>query len=61
LHHFRLTYQPLSGWFEVAVWVRNLTNQSSKTFAFDGSTFNRTSIYFVGEPRTYGATVTIDF
>ena len=41
--------------------MRNLTNESYKTFAFDGSTFNRTSIYFVGDPRTYGGTLTVNF
>ena len=46
---------------EVAGWVRNLENQSYKPFAFDASTFNRTSIYFVGDPRTYGGSLTINF
>jgi outer membrane receptor protein involved in Fe transport len=46
---------------ELAGWVRNITNQSYKTFAFDGSTFNSTTIYFVGDPRTFGGTITINF
>ena len=41
--------------------MRNLTNEAYKTFAFDGSTFNGTSIYFVSDPRTFGGTVTITF
>jgi outer membrane receptor protein involved in Fe transport len=61
VHHFRLSYRPPGGGFEIAGWVRNFTNETSKTFAFDGSTFNRTSIYFVGEPRTYGGTLTVNF
>ena len=61
LHNFRLSYQPPGGRFEIAGWVRNCANKSYKTFAFDGSTFNRTSIYFVGDPRTYGGTLTVNF
>jgi hypothetical protein len=61
LHNFRLAYRPPSGRFEIAGWVRNLTDEVVKTFAFDGSTFNRTSIYFVGDPRTYGATLVVNF
>ena len=47
--------------YPVTGWVRNLANQSYKTFAFDASTFNDTSIYFVGDPRTYGGTFTVNF
>ena len=57
----RLAYRPPGGRIEIAGWVRNLTNEASKTFAFDASTFNGTSIYFVGDPRTYGGTVTVTF
>jgi hypothetical protein len=41
--------------------VRNIENKAYKTFAFDGSTFQRTTIYFVGDPRTYGVTATVTF
>jgi outer membrane receptor protein involved in Fe transport len=61
LHNVRLAYRPPGGRVEIAGWVRNLTNQAYKTFAFDGSTFNRTTIYFVGDPRTYGGTVSVSF
>jgi len=61
LHNFQLVYQPPGGRFEITGWVRNMTNESFKTFGFDGSTFNQTSIYFVGDPRTYGGTLTINF
>ena len=36
-----LAYRPAGGRFELAGWVRNLTNEAYKTFAFDGSTFNQ--------------------
>jgi outer membrane receptor protein involved in Fe transport len=61
LHNVRLSYRPPGGRFEIAGWVRNLTNKAYKTFGFDGSTFNNTTIYFVGDPRTYGGTLTINF
>jgi outer membrane receptor protein involved in Fe transport len=61
LHNLRLGYRPPGGRMEIAGWVRNITNQAYKTFAFDGSTFEETSIYFVGDPRTFGGTLTINF
>ncbi len=61
LHNLRLAYRPPGGRIEIAGWVRNITNQHYKTFAFDASTFNETSIYFVGDPRTYGGTLSVSF
>jgi outer membrane receptor protein involved in Fe transport len=65
LHNLRLSYRPPGTAFgtawEIAGWVRNLTDESYKTFGFDASTFNNTSIYFVGDPRTYGGTLTVNF
>ncbi len=61
LHNLRLAYRPPGGRIEIAGWVRNLTNEAYKTFAFDASTFNETSIYFVGDPRTFGGTIIVNF
>jgi iron complex outermembrane receptor protein len=61
LHNIRLGYRPASGRFEIAGWVRNFTDETVKAFAFDGSTFNDTTIYFVGDPRTYGVTLNVNF
>jgi outer membrane receptor protein involved in Fe transport len=61
LHNFRLSYRSPDGRFELAGWVRNIADEAYKTFAFDGSTFNNTSIYFVGDPRTYGGTLIVNF
>jgi iron complex outermembrane receptor protein len=61
VHNFRLGYRPPSGRFEIAGWVRNFTDEAFKTFAFDASTFNNTSIYFVGDPRTYGLSLNLNF
>ncbi len=61
LHNLRLSYRLPGGRLEVAGFVRNLENTPYKTFAFDGSTFNGTSIYFVGDPRTYGGALVVNF
>jgi outer membrane receptor protein involved in Fe transport len=57
LHHLRLSYRLPNDQIEIAGWARNFMNKPYKTFAFDASTFNNTSIYFVGDPRTIGASV----
>jgi iron complex outermembrane receptor protein len=61
IHNVRLAYRTPSGTLEIAGWVRNIEDIANKTFAFDGSNFPRTTIYFVGEPRTYGVSVTTTF
>ena len=61
LHNARIGYRTPDGHFEMAFWVRNLLNTAYKTYAFDASTFQNTSIYFVGDPRTYGVTATWTF
>ena len=61
LHNVRLAYRVPDGSLELAGWVRNVSDKPYKTFAFDGTTFNRTSIFFVGDPRTYGLTLTAQF
>lgn len=60
IHNLRLAYQPTDR-VELAAWVRNLTNENYKTFAFDGTTFRETTIYFVGDPRTYGISLAVHF
>lgn len=54
LHNFRLTYSEVDGRFEISGWVRNMTNELYKTFGFDASLVQATTINFLGEPRTYG-------
>ena len=61
LHNVRLGYRTPDGHLEAAFWVRNIYNTSYKTYAFDASTFAGTTIYFVGDPRTYGGSVSITF
>jgi outer membrane receptor protein involved in Fe transport len=61
LHNLRLGWRSPSGRIEVAGWVRNLEDTAYKTFAFDGSSFQSTTIYFVGDPRTYGVSLAVQF
>ena len=58
LHHVRLTYQlptPMAAEIQVAGWCRNLTDQKYKTYAADLSSFQKTTLNFVGDPRSCGA------
>ena len=61
LHNFRLAYRTPDGRLELAGWCRNCFDKAYKNYAFDGSTFQNTTIHFVGDPRTYGGTVTVTF
>jgi outer membrane receptor protein involved in Fe transport len=61
LHNVRLAWRAPNNRIEIAGWVRNVTNEAYKTFAFDGSNFQATTIYFVGDPRTYGASIVVNF
>lgn len=61
LHNLRLGWRHPSGQIEVAGWVRNLTDQVYKSFAFDASNFRKTTIFFVGERRTYGMSASFFF
>ncbi len=62
IHNLRVAWTPPGATqIEIAAWVRNLTDEAYKNFAFDGSTFNSTTIYFVGDPRTYGGSLRVSF
>jgi outer membrane receptor protein involved in Fe transport len=61
LHNFRVAYRTPDGRLELAGWCRNCFDKVYKNYAFDGSTFQNTTIHFVGDPRTYGGTVTVTF
>jgi len=61
LHNLRLSWRSPDGRIELAAWVRNLTNEAYKTFAVDVSSFLSTTLYFVGDPRTFGGTLLINF
>jgi outer membrane receptor protein involved in Fe transport len=57
----RLAYLTPDESIEVAGWVRNVSNETYKSFAADLTTFQRTTLYFVGDPRTFGVTTSVRF
>jgi iron complex outermembrane receptor protein len=61
LHNVSLRYVDPTTTVEVTGWCRNLTNETYKTFAFDGTSFRETTIYYTADPRTYGITVGVRF
>ena len=61
LHNLLIIYRPPVGNVVVEAWVRNLTDEVYKSFAFDASQFQRTSIYFTGAPRMFGGTISVTF
>jgi iron complex outermembrane receptor protein len=61
LHGVGLDYAPRDSSFMLSGWVRNLTNEGYRNFSADLSTFLDTTIHFIGEPRTYGMTLRVDF
>ena len=61
LHNVSLRYRPPIPHLEILGWVRNMTNEGYKSFAFDGSNFANLTVNYVGEPRTYGGTIRFKF
>lgn len=61
LHGMGVDWRPLRDGIRVSGWVRNLTNEAYKTFSLDFNSFQRTTVNFVGTPRTYGMTVALDW
>ncbi len=61
LHNLRLSYRTPDGNIELAGWVRNLNDQVYKSYAFDANEIARTTIYFVGPPRTFGLDLSISW
>lgn len=61
LHNARLTYESPDESIEVALWVRNFTNEVYKQLAFDASATAGFVGNLVGDPRTYGVSVALKF
>ncbi|MBW1687510.1 MAG: TonB-dependent receptor [Deltaproteobacteria bacterium] len=61
LHNARLAYRTPGGNIEIAGWVRNLTDKVYKTYAFDASTFSNVLINYLGEPRTFGVSLSVNW
>jgi iron complex outermembrane receptor protein len=60
LHNLRLSYRLPGDQIEIAGWVRNLTDERYKTYVAEA-----TSIFsllnWVGDPRTYGVSVSLEW
>ncbi|MDG2333913.1 MAG: TonB-dependent receptor [Myxococcota bacterium] len=61
LHNVSFVYQPPMPNVEIMGWVRNVSDVTYKTFAFDGSFFASLTVNWVGEPRTFGGSVRLTF
>ena len=60
-HNVRLGYRPADSGIEVSGWCRNVTDERSKTYAFDASRFRSVVINFVADPRSCGADVSFSW
>ncbi len=61
LHNLRLSYRSSDGKFEIAGWVRNVSDRRYKTFAFSAANFAAVTINFVADPRTAGVDLSFNF
>jgi iron complex outermembrane receptor protein len=61
LHGLTLDYRPANSGLSISGWVRNLTDEGYRNFSADLNSFLGTTIHFIGDPRTYGMTVRVDF
>jgi len=61
LHNLRLSYRSPEGNIEVSGWVRNLRDFAYKQTAFDASAFSGLTVNYIGEPRTYGIGIVLNW
>jgi iron complex outermembrane receptor protein len=61
IHNVRLAYVTPDESIEVAGWVRNVADKSVKAFSADLTSFQNTTLHFVGDPRTFGVTTSVRF
>lgn len=61
IHNLRLAYYTPDESIEVALWMRNVENKTYKSFAADVTSFQKTTLFFVGDPRTFGVSTSIRF
>ena len=61
LHNVRLSYWTPDESIEVAAWVRNVADETAKAFSADLTTFQKTTLHFVNQPRTFGVSTSIKF
>jgi len=61
IHNLRLSWITPSENIDISAWVRNVEDKSYKAFGADLTEFQFTTLFFVGDPRTYGVTTSIRF
>lgn len=61
LHNARLAWRDPDGRIEVAFWVRNFMDKRYKTMVYDSSNFYNLVGNYVADPRTWGASVAMEF
>jgi len=61
IHNVGIDYSPRDSGVVISGWVKNVTNEAYRNFSADLNTFLDTTIHFIGEPRTYGMTLRVDF
>ena len=61
IHNARVAYRTPTGNVEVAFWVRNITDEVYKTYAFDATNVSFVVLNFTGQPRTIGGDIIITF
>ena len=61
LANLRLTYVDPSGRLELAGWIENLTDQAYTIDALNLARLRRSVVHAIGDPRTYGLTVSYRF
>jgi len=59
LHNVRLGYRSPDGRTEVALWMRNVTDEVYKTLAFNAAVAASLVGNLVGDPRTYGVSLSL--
>jgi iron complex outermembrane receptor protein len=57
----RLTYTTPNDMVEIAGWVRNLTDEVYHADVINLSNFQQALLYIMGDPRTYGFSLTVRF
>ncbi len=61
LHNARLEWVSSGGSVTVAGWVRNAGDELYKAGAFNAEGFGNFTVFFVGDPRTYGIDIRYQF
>jgi len=61
LLNFRVTYQSPSETFSVSGWIENLTDQAYTVDVFNLARLRSAILHAIGDPRTYGLTLRVNF